>query len=125
MDSGGPSLTHPYWVFTEHGYEIDIVSPDGGALQADSWSDPSDESGYSAHDLISMGFINSPNHSKLVEDTPAINSVDIDKYDAIFLVGGQSPMVTFYETNPFIPLLLSFMKQARWYPLCATLPACY
>lgn len=53
-------LTHPYWEFTEHGYQADIASPDGGALQADSWSDPRDGSGYSAEDLISLGFINSP-----------------------------------------------------------------
>ena len=89
-------LTHPYWVFTEHGYEVDIVSPEGGALQGDSWSDPRDESGYSAHDLISMGFINSASHHKLVENTPSIDTVDVSNYDAIFLVGGQSPMVTFH-----------------------------
>ena len=25
-------LTHPYWEFTEHGYTVDIASPDGGAM---------------------------------------------------------------------------------------------
>jgi putative intracellular protease/amidase len=53
-------LTHPYWEFAERGYEVDVASPDGGALQADSWSDPRDESRYSADDLISLGFISSP-----------------------------------------------------------------
>ena len=33
-------LTHPYWEFTEDGYQVDIASPDGGALCTDSWSDP-------------------------------------------------------------------------------------
>ena len=88
-------LTHPYWVFTEHGYEVDIASSDGGALVADSWSDPEDESGYSAHDLISLGFKHSPSHAALVADTPALDTVDLDAYDALFFVGGQSPMVTF------------------------------
>ncbi|MEO0558768.1 MAG: type 1 glutamine amidotransferase domain-containing protein [Bacteroidota bacterium] len=88
-------LTHPYWVFTEHGYEVDIASPDGGALVADSWSDPEDESGYSAHDLISLGFKHSPSHAALVADTPALDTVDLNAYDAVFFVGGQSPMVTF------------------------------
>ena len=23
-------LTHPYWEFTEHGYRVDVASPDGG-----------------------------------------------------------------------------------------------
>jgi hypothetical protein len=47
-------LTHPYWEFTQRGYQVDIASPDGGALQADSWSDPRDRSGYSAEDLLSQ-----------------------------------------------------------------------
>jgi len=61
-------LTHPYWEFTEAGYEVTIASPDGGALAGDSFSDPSDESGYSAHDLISRGFIASPVHAALVAE---------------------------------------------------------
>ncbi|MCB0157351.1 MAG: type 1 glutamine amidotransferase domain-containing protein [Caldilineaceae bacterium] len=88
-------LTHPYWEFVERGYAVDIASPDGGALQWDSWSDPRDESGYSAHDLISLGFINSPEHFALVQDTKKLADVDLAAYDAIFLVGGQAPMVTF------------------------------
>ena len=32
-------LSHPYWEFTEHGYDVDIVSPEGGELAADPWSD--------------------------------------------------------------------------------------
>ena len=33
-------LTHPYWEFVEAGYEVTLASPDGGTLQADSFSDP-------------------------------------------------------------------------------------
>ena len=33
-------LTHPYWEFTEHGYKVDIYSPEGGKLEPDIWSDP-------------------------------------------------------------------------------------
>lgn len=88
-------LTHPYWELTEAGYEVTIASPDGGALQADSFSDPGDESGYSAHDLISRGFIAGDAHRALVADTPALASLDLDGFDALFLVGGQAPMYTF------------------------------
>jgi len=42
---------------------VDIASPDGGALRADSRSDPRDPSGYSADDLLSLCFINSPHHA--------------------------------------------------------------
>ena len=90
-------LTHPYWEFTENGYEVDIASPNGGDLQWDSWSDPRDESQYSAHDLLSLGFINSSKHFALTQNTKALQDVTLDHYDAIFLVGGQAPMYTFYE----------------------------
>ncbi len=90
-------LTHPYWEFVERGYAADIYSPDGGALQADNWSDPRDESQYSSHDLISLGFLSSPEHSKLVESTKPISQLQVADYDAILFVGGQAPMYTFYN----------------------------
>lgn len=90
-------LSHPYWEFIGHGYQVDIASPDGGALVADSWSDPRDESGYSADDLISLGFLSSPKHAALVANTQALDTVDPDEYDAVFLVGGQAPMYTFID----------------------------
>ncbi|MDO6964660.1 type 1 glutamine amidotransferase domain-containing protein [Rhizobium alvei] len=90
-------LTHPYWTFSEAGYEIDIVSPKGGDLVADGFSDPDDASGYSAHDILSLGFKTSPTHAALLKGTRAITEVDPAKYDAIFLAGGQSPMVTMID----------------------------
>jgi putative intracellular protease/amidase len=87
-------LTHPYHVFTEAGYEIRIASPSGGDLIGDGFSDPSDPSGYSADDLISRGFIASPRHAAMVTGTPAIADLDPTDYDALFVLGGQSPMVT-------------------------------
>jgi putative intracellular protease/amidase len=90
-------LTHPYWVFTEAGYDVDIVSPKGGDLQTDGYSDPEDPSGYSAHDLISLGFKTSEAHAALLLGTKSIAEVDLDRYDAIFLAGGQSPMVTMID----------------------------
>src|SRR4051794_11609573 len=62
-------LTHAYWEFVEHGYRVDVVSPDGGEVLADSWSDPRDASKYSAEDLITLGFVHSPEHLGLVENT--------------------------------------------------------
>ena len=90
-------LTHPYWEFTEAGYEVDIGSPDGGRIEADAWSDPRHESGYSAHDLLSLGFLNSAKHAALLDKTLPLADVSLDAYDAVFLVGGQGPMYTFYE----------------------------
>jgi putative intracellular protease/amidase len=53
-------LSHPYFAFQEKGYEVELFSPDGGKCEADAMSDPRDPSGYSASDLISMGFIATP-----------------------------------------------------------------
>lgn len=106
-------LTHPYWEFVERGYEVDIASPEGGPLQADSWSDPRDESQYSAHDLISLGFISSPQHAALVEDTKVLADVNLEDYDALFLVGGQAPMYTFHRDERVHGVLAGFYESGK------------
>ena len=88
-------ITHPWLAFTDRGYHVDIASPDGGDLLIDGYSDPRHESGYSAHDIVSLGFLTSPTHSALLLNTKTVADVDLNEYDAIFLVGGQSPMVTY------------------------------
>lgn len=90
-------LTHPYWAFSEAGYEVDIVSPKGGDLIADGYSDPQHESGYSAHDIVSLGFKLSPSHAALLTGTRSISDVNLADYDAVFVAGGQSPMVTMID----------------------------
>src|ERR1700676_4807002 len=60
-------LTHPYLAFSEQGYEIEVFSLGGGKCEADAMSDPRDPSGYSAEDLISMGFIATPKLAALVD----------------------------------------------------------
>jgi putative intracellular protease/amidase len=106
-------LTHSYWEFTQHGYDVDILSPDGGPVNADSWSDPADASGYSADDLISLGFKKSASHSALLAKTPALSDVDTATYDAVFLVGGQGPMYTFYENEAVHRLVAGFLEEEK------------
>ena len=106
-------LTHSYWEFTEHGYQLDIVSPDGGPVSADSWSDPEDASGYSAHDFISLGFKNSASHSELLAKTPALKDVNTASYDAVFLVGGQAPMYTFHVNESVHSLVAGFLEEGK------------
>jgi putative intracellular protease/amidase len=106
-------LSHPFLEFTERGYEVDIASSDGGALKADSWSDPRDESGYSAEDLISLGFINSPAHMKLVEQSKPLADVSIEDYDGALFVGGQGPMYTFWNDERVHALVASFYQAGK------------
>jgi putative intracellular protease/amidase len=106
-------LTHPYWEFTERGYQVDVASPDGGALRADPWSDPRDESGYSAEDLITLGFVNSPDHLRLVEKSRALADVAVGDYDAVFVVGGQAPMYTFFDDKRVHGLVTGFYEAGK------------
>jgi putative intracellular protease/amidase len=106
-------LAHPFLEFTEHGYEVDIASPEGGALRADAYSDPRDESGYSAEDLISLGFASSPTHMKLVEDSKPLAAISVDDYDGILLVGGQGPMYTFWNDERVHLLVAGFYEAGR------------
>jgi putative intracellular protease/amidase len=106
-------LTHPYWELSQHGYKIDVASPDGGALEGDSWSDPRDKSGYSADDLISLGFINSPEHVNLVEDSKPLTDVEVGDYHAAVFVGGQAPMYTFFNDERVQSLVTSFYEAGK------------
>lgn len=106
-------LTHPYWEFMEHGYKVDIYSPDGGKLVADNWSDPRDESRYSAMDLISLGFISSPDHMKLVENSQPIARLQQSNYDAVLFAGGQAPMYTYYGDARVHALAGSFYQEGK------------
>lgn len=106
-------LTHPYWAFTEAGYTVEIRSPKGGALVADGFSDPEDASGYSAHDILSLGFKKSPTHRALVEDTRSIEDVNPLDYDAVFVAGGQSPMFTFRADTALQRLVAGFYEAGK------------
>ena len=106
-------LTHPNWEFCEHGYQVDVASPEGGKLEADTWSDPRAESKYSADDLISLGFINSPEHMKLVEDTKRLAEIGVDDYDALLVIGGQGPMYTFYENDSVHAVIRDFYEAGK------------
>jgi putative intracellular protease/amidase len=106
-------LTHPYWELTEHGYHVIVASPDGGRLEGDAWSDPRDDSGYSADDLLSLGFLSSPQHMRLVEHSKPLADVAVDDYDAVLFVGGQGPMYTFWNDERVYRLLASFYEAGK------------
>lgn len=88
-------LTHPFLAFTDVGYEVEIFSPDGGACAGDAMSDPGDASGYSKSDLISQGFIHTPELRALIEDSQPVAAINIEHFDAIVVAGGQAPMFNF------------------------------
>ncbi len=106
-------LSHPYLAFQEKGYESEIFSPNGGKCEADAMSDPRDPSGYSASDLISMGFISTPNLAAKVDATRKVSEIDINKFDAIVIAGGQSPMFTYEKATGLIKKFVEFYEAGK------------
>jgi putative intracellular protease/amidase len=106
-------LTHPFYEFTEHGVEVTIASPDGGRVEFDSLSDPRDPSRWSAEDLISMGFIHTPDLMALLENTPKLADVDYDDHDALVVCGGQSPMFTFPDNSDLQHAIRTFYESEK------------
>ena len=88
-------LSHPYFKFTEVGYEVEVFSPNGGKCEPDAMSDPEDASEWQAEDVISRGYKHDPQFMKLVENTKSVDDIDLDRFDAIVVAGGQGPMFTF------------------------------
>lgn len=106
-------LTHPYLLFTERGYEVEIFSPEGGRCEADALSDPRDPSGYSESDLISMGFIASPKLVGLIEATRPAGAIEVAAFDAIVVAGGQAPMFTFAKAETLREKFVQFYEVGK------------
>jgi putative intracellular protease/amidase len=106
-------LTHPYFVLSEAGYEIELFSPNGGRCEADAMSHPRDPSGYSASDLISLGFIETPKLAALVEQTRPVSEIEVAKFDAIVIAGGQAPMFTFESATALHEKFVAFYEAGK------------
>lgn len=106
-------LTHPLQVFQEAGYEVELVSTEGGKIEMDAYSDPTDESGYSAHDIISLGYLQLDWFKTMLESTKELSKVNQDDYEAIFLVGGQGPMYTYRGNKALENLFVGFYEAGK------------
>ena len=106
-------LTHPYYELTERGVEVAIASPDGGKVEMDALSDPRDPSKWSSNDLISMGFVNTPELMALLEDTPKLADLHVDNFDALMIAGGLAPMWTFRDNEPLKQKIAEFYEAEK------------
>lgn len=105
--------THPLRVFQEAGYETELVSTEGGKLEMDAYSNPTDPSGYSAHDVISLGYLQKPEFLAMLQNTRSLKEINAADYQAIFLVGGQGPMYTFRENKDLEKLFVTFYEAGK------------
>lgn len=106
-------LTHPYLAFHEAGYEVEVFSPQGGACSADGISDPNDASGYSKSDLISQGFIHTPELKALVDNTKKVSEIDVAAFDSIVVAGGQAPMFSFEDERDLHAKFAAFFEAGK------------
>jgi putative intracellular protease/amidase len=106
-------LTHPYYELTERGAEVTIASPAGGKVDFDQLSDPRDPSKWSANDLISMGFVNTPELMALLDDTPKLDDLRVEDFDALMIAGGLSPMWTFRGNEPLQRKIVEFYEAEK------------
>jgi len=106
-------LAHPYYYFTETGFEVTVASPNGGKVEPDGLSDPRDESKWSIDDILSLGFLTSPLTSPLLESTPKLADLDWADYDALVICGGQSPMFTFRDNEDIQRCTRAFYESNR------------
>jgi putative intracellular protease/amidase len=106
-------LTHPMRIFQEAGYAIELVSTEGGQILMDGYSDPTDPSGYSAHDIISLGYMQQQSFLEMLGKTGKLEGISHAGYDAIFLVGGQGPMYTFKGNTTLQKLFVDFYDAGK------------
>jgi len=106
-------LTHPLRVFQEAGYDVELVSTKGGKLEMDGYSNPTDASGYSADDVITLGYMQQKSFNDMLANTKKLTDVNANNYDAFFLVGGQGPMYTFKGNKDLEKLFVAFYESGK------------
>ena len=76
-------------------------------------SDPRDASGYSASDLISMGFLSTPSLAALIEKTKPASEISVARFDALVVAGGQAPMFSFDKATELHKKFVEFYEAGK------------
>lgn len=83
-----PELAHPFFKFQEAGYEIEIVSIDGGEA-------PVASSSLDMTDAENKKFWETPEFKDLTVNTKKLSDTDVASFDHVFYVGGFGTMFDF------------------------------
>lgn len=90
-----PEVAHPWQVFTEAGYQVDLVSTAGGEPPVD---------GVDLSDPAQQAFQDDPEMQAKLRDTPRFAEVEAADYDAVLFAGGHGTMWDF-PTDPDLAAL--------------------
>jgi putative intracellular protease/amidase len=104
-------IAHPWHVFTQKGYQITIASPEGGALEMDAMSDPSNE--YSSWDTLSKEVLQNQELLHQLQSSRKIDDLEPADFDAIVVAGGQAPMFTFGEATHLHDFFTRFYESGK------------
>ena len=85
-------VTHPYYVLTEAGYEVDIASPEGGLP-------PMDERSHKLSDEDNKRFVETASDWRKMENSIPLSSIDAGNYRAIIFAGGHGTMWDFPDST--------------------------
>jgi putative intracellular protease/amidase len=81
-----PEVAHPWRVFSDAGYEVDLVSVDGGEPPAD---------GVDLSDPVQRAFTDDAEMQRKLRSTPRFADLDPTRYDAVLFAGGHGTMWDF------------------------------
>lgn len=81
-------VAHPWRVFSDAGYTVDLVSTEGGQPPAD---------GVDLSDPVQQAFTDDPDMQGKVQDTPRFGDIASGDYDAVLYAGGHGTMWDFPE----------------------------
>ncbi|MCE7041328.1 type 1 glutamine amidotransferase domain-containing protein [Dyadobacter sp. CY312] len=108
----------PYFLLTDRGVEVTIVSPKGGVAPID----PKSRKPEFTTEAVTRFFGDSKAQEKL-NTTLKLADVESDQYDAIFYPGGHGPMWDLPENEKSIALIESFYNESKPVALVCHAPA--
>jgi putative intracellular protease/amidase len=98
----------PYYVFTDAGVEVTVVSPKGGQPPIDPKSDdPNNQT------PAQTRFKADKDAQKVLANTLRLDSVSSDDFDTVFYPGGHGPMWDLAEDPVSIKLIESFYNSGK------------
>lgn len=106
-------VTHPYWEFMQHGYQVEIFSPDGGRLEADKMERSE------GREQVLRRRLDQPRLHQVAGDlgvrgtSKPIADIDVKRFEAILFVGGQGPMYTFFNDERVHRLAVQFYEAGK------------